>query len=91
MVYRSLSWANLSIELETDPVDEAILRQLHRVRLGLFPHWKVLVNVFVDRESARIFSEEPLSDALYGWMDDRHVDGVNFEFDPDSFQVRMVH
>ncbi|KAM7297109.1 uncharacterized protein ISCGN_022262 [Ixodes scapularis] len=47
---------------------------------------KVMVNVFVDQASAREFSKASLSGALFDWMEDRHVDGINFEFDPDSFQ-----
>lgn len=29
MVYKSLSWENMTLQLATDPIDEAILKQLH--------------------------------------------------------------
>lgn len=43
------------------------------------------MNVFVDKVSAKKFAEASLSDALFSWMEERHLDGVNFEFHPDAF------
>nr|XP_050033022.1 uncharacterized protein LOC126529471 [Dermacentor andersoni] len=87
IVYSGLAFENGTLHLLADATDEAILRQLVRVRDALYPHWKVVANVFVEGYTAKKIPRESseLLDSLFTWLEHRRIDGLNFEFDDDAF------
>ncbi|XP_072140210.1 uncharacterized protein [Dermacentor andersoni] len=87
IVYNGLAFENGTLHLLADATDEAILRQLVRVRDALYPHWKVVANVLVEGYTAKKMPRESseLLDSLFTWLEHRRIDGLNFEFDDDAF------
>lgn len=85
VVYNGLTYDNRTFHLLADATDAAILRQLNRVRNSLFPHWKVIVNLFMDGVTAKSLHEPMLLDSLTAWLEQHRVHGINFEFDGDAF------
>ncbi|KAL1420600.1 hypothetical protein MTO96_023996 [Rhipicephalus appendiculatus] len=86
IVYNGLVFENATLQLLAGAADDAILRQLKRIRDALFPHWKVIVNVFMEGFSAkRMYENSPvLLGSLFTWLEGRPVDGVNFELDGNA-------
>ncbi|KAH7953603.1 hypothetical protein HPB49_010545 [Dermacentor silvarum] len=86
IVYDGLVFENATLQLLADATDDAILRQLNQIQDTLFPHWKVVVNVFVDGLSAKRMHENGsiLLDSLFTWLERRRIDGLNFELDGNA-------
>ncbi|KAK8764896.1 hypothetical protein V5799_032491 [Amblyomma americanum] len=86
IVYNGLAFENSTLNLLADETDDAIILQLNRVRDALFPHWKVILNIFVDAATAKRMQESDLFlESIFGWLEERRVDGLSFEFDDDTF------
>ncbi|KAH7949253.1 hypothetical protein HPB49_006641 [Dermacentor silvarum] len=87
IVYNGLTFENGTLRLLADATDDAILRQIIRVRDALYPHWKVVANVFVEGYAAKKMPGDgtELLDSLFAWLEQRGIDGLNFEFDDDAF------
>ncbi|KAH6934742.1 hypothetical protein HPB50_000620 [Hyalomma asiaticum] len=86
IVYDGLVFENATLQLLADATDDAIVRQLNRIRDALFPHWKVVVNVFMQGFPPKRLYENSsvLLGSLFTWLEGRHVDGLNFELDGDA-------
>ncbi|KAH7968200.1 hypothetical protein HPB52_006877 [Rhipicephalus sanguineus] len=86
IVYDGVVFENATLELLADATDDAILGQLKRIRDALFPHWKLIVNVFMKGFSAkRMYENSPvLLGSLFTWLEGRRVDGINFELDGNA-------
>ncbi|XP_075543973.1 uncharacterized protein LOC142578475 [Dermacentor variabilis] len=86
IVYDGLVFENATFQLLADATDDAILRQLNQIRDSLFPHWKIVVNVFTDGLSTKRMHENgsKLLNSLFTWLERRRVDGLNFELDGDA-------
>ncbi|KAL3206472.1 hypothetical protein MRX96_040039 [Rhipicephalus microplus] len=71
-----------------DATDDAIIYHLDQVRNVFYPHWKIVVNIFVGEYAAKkmLGGQEKLFGSLFAWLE-RHrvVDGVNFDFADDAF------
>ncbi|KAH7967760.1 hypothetical protein HPB52_002232 [Rhipicephalus sanguineus] len=86
IVYDGVVFENATLELLADATDDAILGQLKRIRDALFPHWKLIVNVFMKGFSEkRMYENSPvLLGSLFTWLEGRRVDGINFELDGNA-------
>ncbi|KAH7943201.1 hypothetical protein HPB52_006343 [Rhipicephalus sanguineus] len=88
IVYNGMAFDSATLHLLADATDDAIIYQLNRVRKALYPHWRIVLNVFVDGYTTKKMQDgqTELMDLLFSWLERRRgVDGINFEFADDAF------
>ncbi|KAL1473668.1 hypothetical protein MTO96_038532 [Rhipicephalus appendiculatus] len=88
IVYNGVTFGNGTVHLLADATDDAIINQLDRFRNAFYPHWKIILNVFVGRHAAKKMQDgqADLLDSLFTWLEHRRaVDGLNFNFADDAF------
>ncbi|XP_075726106.1 uncharacterized protein LOC142767760 [Rhipicephalus microplus] len=88
IVYNGVTLDNATLQPLADATDDAIIYHLDQVRNVFYPHWKIVVNIFVGEYAAKkmLGGQEKLFGSLFAWLE-RHrvVDGVNFDFADDAF------